>query len=482
MSRKWSGLPASHLENLAQAVVSNGNTAAVASYSSIHTNLLLSAGESKDQKEGRTVNDAIDIDGSGDSNVDNVALGGSILQKPILLSANVTAKSAPGVSGEEAVVRVAEASPNPMTPVNVQSSYADVAKKTANTMRRYLDLRETVQSTGEEIMSLEISKDKHEQKWKALDARFKQISIDTEMESNQKLAIQDEIKDEKQNCERVSTQLRRKLTELKIIHSTRIKELAQLQAEVNTLESQRKAVVKHFRDPLGKGNHHHTTQGQMGSNYLLQSVLSRQHGLPRSRRRPLPLQSPLTEGIKPWQSASTKKALIGSRFAATAIINAHLNLSVYCLRFDRSGRYFITGADDFSSKVFYLGPGRSCKSKNAVDGSRQLRCNYGANLKGAVLVCTLRGHAAVINDIDVSPDNCFLATASADSDVRVWGLKDGCPIAVLRGHNIAGVKNGEGANMVGCLQYFSIWAVVLIAPVVVVFANSCLEYRFRGRR
>jgi WD40 repeat protein len=47
----------------------------------------------------------------------------------------------------------------------------------------------------------------------------------------------------------------------------------------------------------------------------------------------------------------------------------------------------------------------------------------------------------VINDIDVSMDNCFLATASDDGDVRVWGLKNGCPIAILRGHK-------RGANMV----------------------------------
>jgi WD40 repeat protein len=58
-----------------------------------------------------------------------------------------------------------------------------------------------------------------------------------------------------------------------------------------------------------------------------------------------------------------------------------------------------------------------------------------------VLVCSLGGHAGVINDINVSSDNCFLATASVDGDVRIWGLKDGCPIAILRGHK-------GGANMV----------------------------------
>ena len=60
---------------------------------------------------------------------------------------------------------------------------------------------------------------------------------------------------------------------------------------------------------------------------------------------------------------------------------------------------------------------------------------------GAVLVCTLRGHAAVITDIDVSADNALLATASDDGDVRIWGMENGCPVAILRGHK-------GGANMV----------------------------------
>eukprot|EP00536_Pseudo-nitzschia_multiseries_P002296 jgi/Psemu1/121574/gw1.30.120.1 len=122
-----------------------------------------------------------------------------------------------------------------------------------------------------------------------------------------------------------------------------------------------------------------------------------------------------------------------------------MNCPVYCLRFDRTGRYFVTGADDFLLKVFYIGAAQSCRRRNGANKNRRLRCNYGANFRGAVLVCTLRGHAGVINDIDVSMDNCLLATASVDGDVRVWGLKNGCPVAILRGHK-------GGANMVSCVS------------------------------
>jgi WD40 repeat protein len=105
------------------------------------------------------------------------------------------------------------------------------------------------------------------------------------------------------------------------------------------------------------------------------------------------------------------------------------------LKFDRTGKYFITGSDDQVAKVFRLGVGaKSCRRERSS-------LNYGVNLRGAILVCSLRGHAGVVADIDVNSDNSFLATASGDGDIRVWGLKDGWPVAILRGHT-------GGANMV----------------------------------
>ena len=111
---------------------------------------------------------------------------------------------------------------------------------------------------------------------------------------------------------------------------------------------------------------------------------------------------------------------------------SHPQYPVYCLRFDRTGQYFVTGADDQIVRVFRLGgaPPRDGRAAGA-----------GAPTRGAVLACTLRGHAGVVADLDVSADNALLATASGDGDVRVWGLRDGRPVAILRGHR-------NGANMV----------------------------------
>lgn len=130
-------------------------------------------------------------------------------------------------------------------------------------------------------------------------------------------------------------------------------------------------------------------------------------------------------------------SLLKSRLSHAITMSCHLIYPVYCLRFDKTGKYFITGADDQIVKVFHLGAG----PKKAPDGDDSMTFSYGANVRGAVLVCSLRGHAGVVADIDVSSDNSLLATASADGDVRIWGLRDGCPVAILRGHR-------DGANMV----------------------------------
>ncbi|XP_076257590.1 bromodomain and WD repeat-containing protein [Rhynchophorus ferrugineus] len=85
----------------------------------------------------------------------------------------------------------------------------------------------------------------------------------------------------------------------------------------------------------------------------------------------------------------------------------HLS-AVYCLLFDHSGRYIITGADDLLIKLWSTYTGR--------------------------LIATFRGASAEITDIAVDPENSFLAAGSIDRVLRVWNLQSGAPIAVLTGH------------------------------------------------
>ncbi|KAK2154938.1 hypothetical protein LSH36_253g03021 [Paralvinella palmiformis] len=86
----------------------------------------------------------------------------------------------------------------------------------------------------------------------------------------------------------------------------------------------------------------------------------------------------------------------------------HLS-AVYCLCFDRTGEYFITGADDHLIKIWSALSGR--------------------------LLGTLRGHSAEITDMAVNYENTLLASGSCDKFVRVWCLRSLAPVAVLHGHS-----------------------------------------------
>jgi len=106
---------------------------------------------------------------------------------------------------------------------------------------------------------------------------------------------------------------------------------------------------------------------------------------------------------------------------------------------DKTGTYFVSGADDHLAKLFRLGnhAHRTTTNHNNNNTNNTSSIAY-SQYHGATLICTLKGHAGVITDIDVSVDNALLATASEDGDCRIWGLRDGSPIAILRGH-IGGV-------------------------------------------
>lgn len=77
-------------------------------------------------------------------------------------------------------------------------------------------------------------------------------------------------------------------------------------------------------------------------------------------------------------------------------VNGHINACVYCMKMDRTGQFALTGADDGLVKVWCIRTGR--------------------------LMFTLRGHAGVITDLAISPDNTMAATCSDDRTVSFTTL------------------------------------------------------------
>lgn len=79
----------------------------------------------------------------------------------------------------------------------------------------------------------------------------------------------------------------------------------------------------------------------------------------------------------------------------------HLS-AVYCVLYDRTGRYIITGADDLLVKVW-----------SSTDGR---------------LLATFRGASSEIMDIAVNFDNTLLAAGSLDKILRVWCFQTMSPV------------------------------------------------------
>ncbi|XP_042863346.1 bromodomain and WD repeat-containing protein 3-like isoform X2 [Penaeus japonicus] len=85
----------------------------------------------------------------------------------------------------------------------------------------------------------------------------------------------------------------------------------------------------------------------------------------------------------------------------------HLS-AVYCMLFDRTGKYIITGADDTLVKIWSTFDGR--------------------------LMATLRGASAEISDLAIDGENSLIAAGSCDKIIRVWSLQTLAPVAVLSSH------------------------------------------------
>ncbi|XP_049806710.1 PH-interacting protein [Schistocerca nitens] len=112
----------------------------------------------------------------------------------------------------------------------------------------------------------------------------------------------------------------------------------------------------------------------------------------------------LSGPLKRHQAVSSK---LYSKLQLYCRTLGHLS-AVYCLLFDRTGRYVITGADDLLVKIW-----------SAIDGR---------------LLATLRGASSEITDIAVNVENTLLAAGSLDKILRIWSLQTSAPVAVLTGH------------------------------------------------
>lgn len=421
VQRQWNTTcPPSQLESIVQASADSLRTMEGVTRATRNPNVSLLARENmlesiKRPTSGRTLQDAVEVDAAVEAKgkQKNVPSATSSLHAPIVLtlrSRDIKRSSGFNVAQERTV--------------GMESRSRDAALNASNIMKRMLDLRESCRVQDAHLKQLSRSLEFQNSSKKALVERRSQLLMDPNMDANTQTNAMHILQDEEQNCIRVIAQLerQRQTSEHKIFADRQ--ELDRVKIAVKESCKTFNAVSQQFHDPL------------FSENGVTKPGLSfRRSELTRLGYHP----SLQKLGITPSCRVSyTKRSILRHRLSHAATINTHLAYPVYCLRFDKTGRYFLTGADDYLVKLFCLGSDTAVAT--ARHGAKPV-LDVTSYVRGAVHVCTLRGHAGVINDIDVSSDNSLLATASEDGDVRVWGLKDGSPVAILRGH-------GGGANMV----------------------------------
>jgi WD40 repeat protein len=96
------------------------------------------------------------------------------------------------------------------------------------------------------------------------------------------------------------------------------------------------------------------------------------------------------------------------------------SVATYCIMFDKTGSYIITGSDDRLVKVYAVGTG--------------------------LLKCTCRGHDGEISDLSVSCDNTMFASSSIDFSIRVWRLLGDAPVPLKTSNQRTDGSGGSGPS------------------------------------
>ena len=116
--------------------------------------------------------------------------------------------------------------------------------------------------------------------------------------------------------------------------------------------------------------------------------------------------------------APTPASLLLERYNLLWYSSGHIWNHAYCAVPDRSGRFVISGADDYLVKVW--------------------------DMENGQLVYTCRGHMAPITVVAVSWDNSIMASACTAGAVRLWRLSDGKCLSIMKHDGMANWLQFDG--------------------------------------
>jgi hypothetical protein len=355
IKRRWSRSAPNQLESLVQSAVSAGSF--LDRHSEQAPNLVQASHEARIQAtkrpaSGRTLTDAIDVDAqrlsenAGDigNREDRSSLGVSSLFKPVLVRE----------ANDSSEVNAVAATANmlcPSTPANMvtlDSTLLHYMSKASVSLRSLLDLRDRLATEDSQIRHIEQSIRFQLESRDALSKRRDAVTgAESHHDNGNGMSIRDKLLDDinegEKNCARVLAQLHRDLEIRSQRRNADASKVHPLEQGLRVAYSSVRQILLNFREPLYRP--YRIEAGKPLRNHLLHSLVARERGL----------------SVQPIGSASSsdisnqRRAVLMSRMSHAATINTHLAYPIYCLRFDKTGRYFITGADDYLVRVFAMG-------------------------------------------------------------------------------------------------------------------------------
>ncbi|KAL5710677.1 hypothetical protein ACHQM5_021213 [Ranunculus cassubicifolius] len=100
--------------------------------------------------------------------------------------------------------------------------------------------------------------------------------------------------------------------------------------------------------------------------------------------------------------------------------------SVNCVRWAKHGRFLASGSDDQVILIHERKPG---------SGTTEFGSGEPPDIENWKAIKSLRGHTADVVDLNWSPDDSTLASASLDNTIYIWNMTTCICTAVLRGHS-----------------------------------------------
>ena len=440
MTRRWNNVPQNHLQTLlhSSTVMSNSVMTERMTVSSQFPHCRIHAAYERFSDDGATNDGSKKLSSSPDGKSKNTAISiqdgmtnttnalqqenstlattsnetqiihvnNMLLHNPILLSVPTNMEES-----KEAAAAVIENSNNTNTTLTIRSNYHQMDILSSNASRRVVDIKRKLHNEIEELKQLQHSLlyqkniydyasrkiNEYLSSATATSARSASAaatsSSSTTTDSDSYVVMQNE-------ANRVIAQLNININSKTRIHQKTKSELSIAEAVSNTLWNETQHIKHTYIDPSYDYSctyeHDYTTtctKSHKKRNSMLSHVVSRSIGIGSilgNKRNKFHNRRKI--GMKPTTQALIQRyeALMtatNQRLGHYVTVNCHLDCPVYCLRFDRTGQYFVTGADDNLVKLFRIGlPHHEDvrqQSARKIDCSRQ---------RGAILVCTLRGH------------------------------------------------------------------------------------------